>query len=275
MLGCELVTGTGDVIRAGGRVVKNVAGFDLVRLATGAWGTLGVITEVSVRLRALPEVERTLAVETSAADAWRWLRASEYTPLAAELLSPALAGAVGALEDGAADDPAAGTAAPASRFTLLLRLGGNEALIRAAAEAISALGDAREVAASVWDALAASEPSGAAVLRLGSAPSRAAQLWERAVSIVERAGGTAHATLPRGIVRCILPVRAAPDEEIARLRGIVKSLQSLGSSVVERLPAPLWPAVVPAGAMDHLSVGLRDAFDPHRILNPGILGESA
>ena len=62
VLGLEFVTGDGAVIRAGGRVVKNVAGFDLTRLLTGAWGTLGVITEVSVRLRALPEMEESVAL---------------------------------------------------------------------------------------------------------------------------------------------------------------------------------------------------------------------
>ena len=43
LLGCEVVTGIGEVVRAGGRVVKNVAGFDLARLMTGAWGTLGAM----------------------------------------------------------------------------------------------------------------------------------------------------------------------------------------------------------------------------------------
>ncbi len=54
VLGLQVVTGTGDITRVGGRVVKNVAGFDLVRLHTGAFGTLGVITEVSLRLHARP-----------------------------------------------------------------------------------------------------------------------------------------------------------------------------------------------------------------------------
>jgi glycolate oxidase FAD binding subunit len=259
VLGCEIVTGTGDVVRAGGRVVKNVAGFDLVRLSIGAWGTLGVLTEMSVRLRAVPEVDRTFAVEVSAADAWTWLRASEYTPMAAELVSPAL----GAL---------LGTGAGAA---LLVRLGGNEPLVRAAAASLLALGPMHEVANSVWDALAVCEPPGAAVLRVSTAPSRAAALWDRASAVVERAHGSAHATLTRGVVRCILPVERDEQEENARLRGMVGALQHLGTAIVERLPAPLWPALVAPAVVDPLSAGVRNAFDPDHVLNPGILGEPA
>jgi glycolate oxidase FAD binding subunit len=51
VLGMTVVTGAGDIIKPGGRVVKNVAGFDLTRLMIGAWGTLGVITEVTLRVR--------------------------------------------------------------------------------------------------------------------------------------------------------------------------------------------------------------------------------
>lgn len=51
LLGMTVVTGRGEIVRPGGRVVKNVAGFDLTRLMTGAWGTLGVITEVTLRVR--------------------------------------------------------------------------------------------------------------------------------------------------------------------------------------------------------------------------------
>ena len=259
VLGCELVTGAGDVVRAGGQVVKNVAGFDLVRLSTGAWGTLGVLTEMSVRLRALPEVDRTIAIDAGASDAWRWLRASEYTPLAAELVTATLAAALGV----------------GAGATLLLRLGGNETLVRAARASAAALGNARDVVGTVWDALGASEPAGAAVIRLSTVPSRGAVLWERAAAIVERANGAAHATLQRGVVRCILPVHGAGEEELARLRGIIGSLQHLATSVAERLPPALWSALVPPAAADPLSIGVRNAFDPDRLLNPGILGELA
>ena len=158
---------------------------------------------------------------------------------------------------------------------LLVRLGGNEAYVAAARRSADSLGEARDLHPGVWHALAAFEPAGAAVIRLSTVPSRVASLWDRAASIVERAGGSAHVTLQRGVVRCVLPVHATSEEETARLRGIIGALQHLGTSVVERLPAPLWPSLVPPAAMDSLSVRVRDAYDPDRLLNPGILGEPA
>ena len=62
LLGLEFVNGRGEVIRGGGKVVKNVAGFDLSRLLTGSWGTLGVITEVTLRLYARPRTDRSFVV---------------------------------------------------------------------------------------------------------------------------------------------------------------------------------------------------------------------
>ncbi len=63
VLGLTMVSGDGEVLRWGGRVVKNVAGFDVTRLCIGSWGALGVITSVSGRLFPLPEVDVTLILE--------------------------------------------------------------------------------------------------------------------------------------------------------------------------------------------------------------------
>ena len=264
LLGCEMVTGTGEVLRAGGRVVKNVAGFDLARLMTGAWGTLGVITEATVRLRARPEVDRTLAVampaggdEDRADAAWRWLRAAPFAPLAAELCSATLASRLGVSD----------------RAVLLLRLGGNAALVRAAERSVSELGETSEVNAVVWDRLGEAEPADAAVVRLGTMPSRVGALWSDASAAVERAGGFAHATLARGVVRCIVPVEAG-EEENGRLRGMIGELQSAGSRIAERLPRSIWDRF-PAPAADPISSEVRRVFDPLHLLNPGILGQPA
>ena len=60
VLGVEAVDGTGRIIVAGGRVVKNVAGFDLTRAFTGSWGTLAAITHVHLRLRARPAIDESV-----------------------------------------------------------------------------------------------------------------------------------------------------------------------------------------------------------------------
>ena len=259
LLGCEVVTGVGEVVHAGGRVVKNVAGFDLSRLMTGAWGTLGAITEVTLRLRARPEVDRTLAivaegkVDAFCSAAWRWLRAGPYAPLAAELCSAALASQLG-LE---------------GRTLLLVRLGGNEAFVRSAEQSVAVLGTTVDVSGEVWTRLRTLEPAASAVMRLGSLPTELGTVWAAASSIGERGGGWAHATLERGVIRCVVPLDDDANRH-ERVRGIIEQLHAPGSRVAERLPAPLWDSMAaPAG--DRLSSAVRRTFDPDGVLNPGIL----
>ena len=60
VLGMRVVQSNGTVVKSGGKVVKNVAGYDLNKLYLGSFGTLGVITEVSLKLQPLPEIERTI-----------------------------------------------------------------------------------------------------------------------------------------------------------------------------------------------------------------------
>ncbi|MEK9692657.1 MAG: FAD-binding protein, partial [Rhodospirillaceae bacterium] len=61
-LGLEMVTGRGDIIKSGGKVVKNVTGYDLCKLLAGSYGTLGVLTEVTVKCQPLSEKVRTVLV---------------------------------------------------------------------------------------------------------------------------------------------------------------------------------------------------------------------
>jgi glycolate oxidase FAD binding subunit len=71
VLGIRIVDGKGDDLRFGGRVMKNVAGFDVARLMTGALGTLGVISEVSLRCMPMPKAETTRVLQCSADEAIR------------------------------------------------------------------------------------------------------------------------------------------------------------------------------------------------------------
>jgi glycolate oxidase FAD binding subunit len=90
VLGAKLLDGRGQVLQFGGRVIKNVAGFDLSRLLAGSLGTLGVILEVSIRVVPMVETETTLVFRHDSADEHiRWINqlGSEPYPISASAWS--------------------------------------------------------------------------------------------------------------------------------------------------------------------------------------------
>ena len=94
VVGVTFVTGDGRLIQSGGRVMKNVAGYDLTKLQAGGFGAFGVIVLVHLRLRALPRVDQTLVLEGPREDLSRVaddIVAAGLTLAALELFSPALA----------------------------------------------------------------------------------------------------------------------------------------------------------------------------------------
>jgi glycolate oxidase FAD binding subunit len=98
LIGLRLLRADGVAARAGGRVVKNVAGYDLMRLFTGSWGSLGLITEVTLRTLPLPVHRRGLLAQGPPevlAPLARWLLGSSLTPERVDLWSAPLAAAAG------------------------------------------------------------------------------------------------------------------------------------------------------------------------------------
>src|SRR5216117_1628373 len=94
LLGVTFVTGDGRMVQSGGRVMKNVAGYDLTRLQAGGFGAFGVIVLVHLRLRALPRADVTYVLEGAREDLTQVgedIAAAGLTPAALELVSPALA----------------------------------------------------------------------------------------------------------------------------------------------------------------------------------------
>ena len=81
VLGTRVLNGKGEVLRFGGEVMKNVAGYDVSRLMTGACGTLGVLLDVSLKVLPLPAVSRTLAFDVTAAEAVERCNAWAARPL--------------------------------------------------------------------------------------------------------------------------------------------------------------------------------------------------
>jgi glycolate oxidase FAD binding subunit len=99
VLGLTVVRADGSIVKAGGRVVKNVAGYDMVRLFTGSWGTLGIIAEAHLRLHSLPPADDTRIFvggrpEQLAGFAHQLGKNGSLAPVAAEIVSPAIADAL-------------------------------------------------------------------------------------------------------------------------------------------------------------------------------------
>ena len=93
LLGITFIRADGQIAKAGGRVVKNVAGYDLMKLFTGAYGTLGIISQVTFRVYPIPESSGTVILTgkpEAISQAVRTLQSSELTPTQADLLSTKL-----------------------------------------------------------------------------------------------------------------------------------------------------------------------------------------
>lgn len=307
ILGVEVVTGDGRLLRLGGRVVKNVAGYDLVRLMVGSRGTLGVITSLNVRLRSLPEAE--LSAALGAADPERLLEV-----VAALRRRRGVEAAACELMDGVTAAAVAGVPVRVG-WMLLCRWQGHPEAVAAGAETLARL--AREArlpdplvaadAAEPWRRLSEIEASAAVEVRLADRPGAlagtlrlAAELaaafqGDRPTSAFQGDGPSAAKARPptrdtptirimahaaEGIVR-VLSDDAREVTRPARLAALAAALESArgelesrtGTLRLGRAPAPLAGTVDPIGAPGDAALrlmrALKTSFDPEGVLSPG------
>jgi glycolate oxidase FAD binding subunit len=252
LLGIAVVDATGALVRGGGRVVKNVAGYDLPKLHVGAYGTLGVIVEATFRLRPRPACERAVVLSGTlerAAAAGLAARDLPVPPFWLELAVP------GVLADGAA-----------------LAIG------------FAGLGEETAAGVAAGTALAAAHGLGARPVedgaalraRLGGfgtdAPAvlRAATLPTGVAAVLDAAGGRpAVAHLANGVVR----VACAGGDVPALVAALRPGLEATGGSlVVERAVADAKRGVDPwgdVGSAHALMRGVKAALDPARTFAPG------
>ncbi len=146
VIGMKVVLADGSVIKTGGRVVKNVAGYDLSKLFTGSNGSLGIIAELNFKLRPRPEREATVAIDGPVSELLALANSivnARLFPGAAEIVSPAFA----ALLDISADQP-----------VLLVRFAGNQVGVKYQIEQALTLMNGGQVVdddTEIWRAIAA------------------------------------------------------------------------------------------------------------------------
>lgn len=264
VLGIEVLTGDGRRLRFGGRVVKNVAGYDGTRLLVGSRGTLGLITRIQFRLHPVPERDVTVAV---AADdvapllgVTGTVRAARLEPAALELVSPGLAARAG-LEE---------------RWTLLVRVHGNEDASDAIVETLNDLAASSVAVAPLdhpvaWDALGATEAAAALVARLAAGPASLADTLATAVELAPDTLVAAHAG--DGIVRVMMDQVGDAGGLAERLSTARQAIASNGGSVLlASVPPGLAAEVDPFGEVGpalRLMRGLARVFDPAAVLARG------
>ena len=276
LLGAYAVSGFGDSFKAGGKVVKNVTGYDLCKLLAGSWGTLAVMTEVTLKVMPRPESERTLVLrDLDHAAANQAMTAALGSPFdvsgAAHVPNSALRDAVG---------PLGSLGAPRSALTLV-RLEGitASAVHRAAslAKLLSAFGTAETIederSVAVWECVrdvepfAAKGPLGAwPVWRIVCPPASGGALGER---LARESGGDVLYDWGGGLIWAAMPPR--PDAQAALVRERAAAVG--GHAMLLRAPDEVRRQVdvfQPASAgVAALSERVRQSFDPKSILNRG------
>jgi glycolate oxidase FAD binding subunit len=274
-LGFSAVSGRGETFKSGGRVVKNVTGYDLSKLVAGSWGTLAVLTDVTLKVLPRPEAETTLTV---------W---GVETPKAAEAMSAAMgsSGEVSAaahLPDGAAARVLGLDASrDGGRGITLLRLEGvppsiahrrialEGLLARYGAVAVMEGENSREVWRRVRDVVpyGADGPRGAwDVWRVSTAPGSGPELARRVAAETE---AEAFFDWAGGLIW--LAVAPREDSGAAIIRRAVAVLG--GSATLMRASAAGRAAVgvfePQEPALAALTKRVKEGFDPKGVLNPG------
>jgi glycolate oxidase subunit GlcD len=279
VIGMKVVLADGSLIKVGGRVVKNVAGYDLCKLFTGSYGTLGVIVEVNFKLRPLP-------FKTSTTIAWgnredllagaRRVIDSRLFPVAVELVSPRLADELEWTEG--------------RDHLLLIRFAGSLSAVNEQTRATGALLKEKDVGkpgplvpedTNIWNTLAAfpSRFPGSLVWRVGLQPANvgsflelldqsppAESMWQAGVGdgrirVVERREHAANE--PQGLA----------SELVKRFEELSANAQSLGGAlIIEHAPSELEARTNAEGTLV-TSAGLmrrvKQQLDPNGILSPG------
>ena len=280
LIGVTVVSGDGSVVRGGGKVVKNVAGYDLPKLYIGSFGTLGVLVEATFKLRPRPDVDRLVVARfervKDAGQAARAITASDLIPSALDLvdgevlralkLSSAAGCALLIGVDGIREQ-VEWQCAELRRLLGPLGLG----------EASVLDGEARDAA---WRGLGELGRAGvddtAAVMKWGVLPTQVAEVVEQGGAVAQRNGlrATFRAHAGVGIATAALSGGGADTNAVVATltewRGMINGAG--GHALVEWAPLAVKERIAvwdtPGPAL-RIMQGIKARLDPRGILNPG------
>ncbi len=281
VIGLTVVTAAGTLVKGGGKVVKNVAGYDLPKLFVGAFGTLGVIVEATVKLRPRPDADRMVVARFAslkeAGAAARAVMGSDLLPSALDLVDGET---LRALELGGPDGAALLIGVDGIVEQVHWQCTEVERMLR-----LQGLVDARVLDADARDAAWRARgglgrgafPETAAVMKWVVLPAQVADVMEQGMGVALRAGLpvalAAHAGV--GVVEAVLAGGDGADattvsDVLIEWRTLVRAAG--GQALVESAPlaikerVPVWDDLGPAL---RIMQRIKAQLDPSGLLNPG------
>jgi len=288
LLGAEFVTGEGIVSKSGGRVVKNVTGYDLHKLLIGSLGTLAVITRVNFRTFPLPPAERMfVAAFVDPSRAFTFCRAIMKSPLQPRILD--------VLDPRAAELFALRGASFVSRpsWLAVVEAAGHKAVLERHARDLAVMSREAQAAELLtldeaqrdlllrclceFSPIAFRANSATTIFRIAALPTAIPALLKNIQTLAERqAHDCAILVRALGIVYIALlpPADAkAPQETVSCSRELMNLCITSGAApMIERCPVEIksalnvWP---PAGKEHEIAKRLKQVFDPYGVLAPG------
>lgn len=270
VIGLTLVRADGQIAKAGGRVVKNVAGYDLMKLMTGSYGTLGILSQLTLRTYPLPEASQTVmlagdasAIHQATLDA----RMSVLTPVALDVLSPDLSAALGY----------------PPTMTLIAQFQGIPAGVAEQGRRFIALGEAQGLTAqtvgeadeaTVWEQISTHLWSDVeadqvpVICKFGGLPTQVVKGLQALVSTLPQGSWLArcHASSGLGTIR----LAAADGDRVAQVRSHFEAMGGFFS--VLQAPPTVKTSVDVWGYRGNalgLMQSLKQQFDPQGLLSPG------
>ena len=283
VIGTRVANTDGALTKAGGRVVKNVAGYDLNKLYTGSLGTLAVIVELSFKLHPLPQrrgaVLASFAELQDVARVVQKIMRSPLGPMSLAVLDPAAADVL------AIPDP------PASGGVLVVQVGGFEQAVERVTNEVAdycrpggraaVVADEGEVA-KLWSAvreLPDATDSNQPVLKVAVPPARSLELLSHMKTALQASGLDAWllAYAGTGLVYARFAETGWNDSQLDRLATLVREVRAIavereGSLVIESGPVGLKQRVDAWGEIGpplRLMRALKEKLDPTATLNPG------